>query len=74
MSGINLQPTKIKDVSKVGKQGVSVKTPKMSKPKNAFAPPSVFFGKKEDFDGPKHPSLRKLWDFLNNKHKNGGLK
>ena len=57
------------DISKVGKQGVAAKMPKASKPKDAFAPPSVFFGKSEEFQGPKHPSLRNLWSFMNKEHK-----
>lgn len=60
----------MKDISKIGKQNVTVKAPKLKKPANAFAPPSVFFkSEKEGFDGPKHPSLRNLWDFLNKKHR-----
>lgn len=59
----------VKDPTKVGKQTVTAKIPKLKKPASAFAPPSVFFGKSEDFEGPKHPSLRNLWDFLNKKHK-----
>jgi hypothetical protein len=58
---------KPKDLSKVGKQGVSVKMPKMKKPADAFAPPSVFF--KSENNELKHPNLRNLWDFLNKKHK-----
>jgi len=57
-----------KDVTKTGKQGVSVKMPKASKPKDAFAPPSVFFGKSENKE-PKHPNLKKLLDFMHKKHK-----
>lgn len=56
-----------KDVSKVGKQSISAKMPKAKGPTNAFAPPSVFF--KSETGGPKHPSLRNLWDFMNKKHK-----
>ena len=59
----------VKDPSKVGKQNVTVKLPKLKKPAGAFDKPSVFFGKNEDFQGPKHPTLRNLWDFLNKKHK-----
>lgn len=58
-----------KDIGKVGKQGVAAKTPKSKAAGDAFAPPSVFFGKSEDFNGPKHPSSRKLWDFMNKRHK-----
>jgi hypothetical protein len=57
-----------KDISKIGTQGTAVKTPKAKKPQDAFAPPSVFFGKSES-EGPKHKNLRKLWDFMNKKHK-----
>lgn len=58
------QPT---DLGKVGKQGTAVKTPKMKKPSDAFAPPSVFF-KSEDWE-PKHRNLLKLHNFMNKKHK-----
>jgi hypothetical protein len=68
-STLGKSPSQPKDLGKVGKQGVSVKTPKMKKPGDAFAPPSVFFGKSEDFQGPKHPSLRNLWSFMNKEHK-----
>lgn len=62
-------PKMPKDLSKVGKQGITAKMPKAKKAANAFAPPSVFFGKSEEFQGPKHSSLRNLWDFMNKKHK-----
>jgi len=68
-STLGKSPSQPKDLSKVGKQGVAVKTPKPKSAANAFAPPSVFFGKSEDFQGPKHPSLRNLWDFMNKEHK-----
>lgn len=57
----------LKDISKVGKQNVSVKIPKAKKPADAFDSPSKFF-KSEDIE-PKHPSLRNLRDFINKKHK-----
>ncbi len=60
-------PAQPKDLSKIGKQGTAVKTPKTSKPANAFAPPSVFF--KSESNEPKHPNLKKMWDFMNKKHK-----
>jgi hypothetical protein len=63
----SLTPSQPKDLGKVGKQGVSVKTPKMKKPGDAFAPPSVFF--KSESNEPKHPNLKNLWDFMNRKHK-----
>jgi hypothetical protein len=65
---MSLSPKPPKDISKVGKQGVSIKTPKVRKPADAFAPPSVFFGKSEN-DEPKHKNLKGLWDFINKKHK-----
>jgi hypothetical protein len=68
-SSLNKSPSQPKDVSKVGKQGVAAKMPKIKKPASAFAPPSVFFGKSEGYEGPKHPNLRNLWDFINKKHK-----
>jgi hypothetical protein len=55
-----------KDISKVGKVGV--RTPKPKAGGDAFGAPSQFFGKSEGFDGPKHPSVRKLWVFMN-KHR-----
>jgi hypothetical protein len=58
-----------KNTSLTGKQSLAVKMPKLKKPKDAFAPPSVFFGKSEDFQGPKHKNLKKLWDFINKRHK-----
>lgn len=60
---------KPKSISKMGKQSITVKMPKTKAPKSPFAPPSVFFGKSENFDGPKHISLRNLWNFINKKHK-----
>lgn len=36
------------DISKIGKQGVAAKMPKPKAAPNAFAPPSVFFGKNEE--------------------------
>jgi len=53
----------------INNKSTSVKTPKLKKPANAFAAPSVFFGKSENFEGPKHKSLKSLWNFLNKKHK-----
>jgi len=58
---------KPKDIAKVGKQGTSVKMPKLKKPADAFAPPSVFY--KSEENEPKHPSLRNLWHFMNKRHK-----
>lgn len=55
------------DVGKMGKQGAAVKTPKMKKPGDAFAPPSVFF--KSENEEPKHANLKKLHNFLKKKHK-----
>jgi len=40
----------------------SVRTPKAKKMPSAFDKPSVFF-KSEDIK-PKHPSVQKLWDFM----------
>ncbi len=56
--------------SAMGKQGVAVKMPKAKKIGDAFAPPSVFFGKTEGLQEPKHPNLTKLLDFIKKKHKN----
>lgn len=53
--------------AKVGEQATAVKAPKLKKPGDAFAPPSVFF--KSENKEPKHPNLRKLSDFMNKKHK-----
>lgn len=58
------QPT---DISKVGKQGVSAKMPKMKKPGDAFSSPSQFF--KSENQEPKHPNLKKMWNFINKKYK-----
>lgn len=66
-STLGSQPGQPKDVSKVGKQGVTAKMPKLKKPGDAFAPPSVFF--KSEIQEPKHPSLRNLWEFMNKRHK-----
>jgi hypothetical protein len=41
----------------------SVRTPKAKKMPGAFSKPSVFF---KSETAPKHPSVRKLWDFLCN--------
>lgn len=60
-------PSQPKDLSKIGKQGTAVKTPKASKPKDAFSPPSVFF--KSENSEPKHRNLKKLRDFMIKKHK-----
>jgi len=68
-STLGTQVSQPKDISKIGKQGVTAKMPKPKAAPNAFAPPSQFFGKSEGFEGPKHPSLRNLWDFMNKKHK-----
>jgi len=56
-----------KDITKIGKQGVAAKMPKPKAPRDAFAPPSVFFGKSED--KPKHLSVCKLKDFIEHKMK-----
>ena len=66
-STLGKSPSSPKDISKVGKQGVAAKTPKMKKLGDAFAPPSVFF--KSESNEPKHPNLKSLWDFMNRKHK-----
>lgn len=58
---------KTKDLTKVGKQGISVKMPKTKKLPGAFDHPSVFF-KSEDNE-PKHRNLKKLSDFLKRKNK-----
>ena len=61
------KPTK--NVALKGKQSVTAKAPKLKSGPDPFASPSKFFSKAEDFEGPKHPSVRKLWDFLNNRTK-----
>jgi hypothetical protein len=66
-STLGKSPGGPKDISKVGKQGISAKTPKMKKPGDAFSPPSVFF--KSEANEPKHPNLKNLWDFMTKKHK-----
>lgn len=66
-STLGKSPSQPKDISKVGKQGTSAKMPKMKKPGDAFAPPSQFF--KSENQEPKHSTLKKLWNFINNKHK-----
>lgn len=58
-----------KNVALAGKQSITAKAPKLKKPADAFAPPSVFFGKSESFEGPKHPNIRNLWNFMNKHHK-----
>ena len=55
----------LKDPTKAGKQGVTVKTPKIKGAPDAFASPSTFF-KSED-ERPKHISLRNLKSFLDKK-------
>ncbi len=66
-STMGSQPGQPKDISKTGKQGITAKIPKLKKPGDAFAPPSVFF--KSELQEPKHPSLRNLYDFMNKRHK-----
>lgn len=66
-STLEKSPSGPKDISKVGKQGVTAKMPKAGKPKDAFSPPSVFF--KSESNEPKHPNLKKMWDFMQRKHK-----
>jgi hypothetical protein len=66
-STLGKSPSQPKDISKVGKQGVTAKMPKAKKPGDAFAPPSVFF--KSENGEPKHPNLKKLHDFMAKKHK-----
>jgi hypothetical protein len=63
----SLSTPKPQGVTKVGMQATAAKTPKMKSAPDAFAPPSQFF--KSEIDGPKHPNLRNLWDFMNKKHK-----
>lgn len=66
-SSLGKSPSQPKDISKVGKQGVTAKMPKAKKPGDAFAPPSVFF--KSENNEPKHPNLKKMWAFIHKKHK-----
>lgn len=66
-STLGKSPSQPKDISKVGKQGVSAKMPKPKAAPNGFAPPSVFF--KSEANEPKHPNLKNLWDFMTKKHK-----
>lgn len=57
-------PKPPKTVSAPMKTGqISVKSPKAKKMPSPFSKPSVFF-KSEDFKKVKHPSVRKLRDFL----------
>ena len=67
-STLGKAPSQSMDISKVGKQGVTAKMPKAKKPGDAFAPPSVFFGKSEN-DEPKHRNLKTLYNFISKKHK-----
>lgn len=46
----------------------AVKTPKAARPPDAFGKPSLMI-KNEDSVSSKHPSVRKLKDFLDNKRK-----
>jgi hypothetical protein len=54
--------TTVKNPTKVG-AGLTVKTPKTKSLPDATDKPSVFF-KNEEFSGAKHPSVRKLMDFM----------
>jgi hypothetical protein len=67
-STLGTQSTGTKDISKVGTQATAAKMPKAKKPQDAFASPSVFFGKSES-EGPKHKNLQALWNFMSRKHK-----
>jgi hypothetical protein len=68
MAKLSDSPSKPKtDISKIGKQSVTPKIPEMKKPADAFAPLSVFF--KSEYVEPKHKNLKKLWDFIQKKHK-----
>lgn len=66
-STLGSKPGQVSSISKIGKQGTAVKTPKMKKPADAFSTPSTFF--KSENSEPKHPTLRNLWNFLNKKHR-----
>lgn len=72
--GTQLTPTKFnlnkttKNISLTGKQSVTAKKSKDKKAPDPFLPPSKFFEKSE-LSEPKHPSLRNLWNFLNNRSK-----
>ena len=48
-STLGKTPSQSMDMSKIGKQGTAAKMPKVKKPSDAFAPPSVFFGKSKIF-------------------------
>jgi len=58
---------KPKNLTKIGKQSVSVKLPKAKKMPDAFSPPSIFFKSEENV--PKHKNLKMLYNFLQRKHK-----
>jgi len=58
----------IKSPMKVGTGGSAVKTPKAKSMPDATDKPSLFY-KTENFTAMKHPSVQKLRDFLNKKHK-----
>lgn len=60
-------PKAPKNISLAGKQSVTSKTPKPKKGPDPFTFPSKFFEKSE-FE-PKHENLKKLWDFINKRHK-----
>jgi hypothetical protein len=70
--GATLPSTSIPNPAKVGLP--SVKTPKAKKMPDGFGKPSVFFGsigksEAEEFEHVKHPSLCKLRDFIQKKHR-----
>lgn len=58
----------VKSPMKVGTGGSAVKTPKAKSMPDSTDKPSVFF-KNEELSGPKHPTVQKLRDFLDKKHK-----
>ncbi len=61
---ISIPSISVPNPSKVG--STAVKMPKSKSMPDASDKPSVFF-KKEDFETVKHPSIRKLRDFLKRK-------
>lgn len=65
-SELTKQKTSIPSATSVG--STSVKMPKTKKLGDGFGKPSLFF-KSEDFKNVKHPSVRKLYDFLSKKHR-----
>jgi hypothetical protein len=60
-------PRKVeKSMASPMKMGIkTVKTPRAKTMPGAFDKPSAFF--KSEMSPPKHPSARKLWDFLSNR-------